>query len=210
MSTAVTTRREKFTEVYQKNAWRGSESVSGTGSDLRQTVSIRETLPQLLRELKATSLIDAPCGDFHWMKEMSADIRYTGVDIVQELVDRLNERYSQPNRSFECHDLVTDILPRADVILCRDCLVHLPLHEVAVVLRNFVKSGSTWLLTTTFPRTAANTDVRWSGWRPLNLQVDPFLLPEPLQLINEGCTEDGGKYTDKSLGLWRLSDLSGT
>jgi hypothetical protein len=37
MTVAVKTRREKFTEVYQKNTWRGSESVSGTGSDLRQT-----------------------------------------------------------------------------------------------------------------------------------------------------------------------------
>ncbi len=204
---AVKTRREKFTEVYQKNTWRGRESLSGTGSDLRQTIGVRAALPQLLRDLKAKSLIDAPCGDFHWMKEITADIDYTGVDIVQELVDRLNTHYAEPGRRFECHDLVTDILPRADVILCRDCLVHLPLHEVAIVLRNFVKSGSTWLLTTTFPETPANADVRWSGWRPLNLQAEPFSLPAPEQLINEGCTEDGGKYADKSLGLWRLADL---
>jgi hypothetical protein len=141
------------------------------------------------------------------MKEVVGGIEYIGVDIVEELVARLNGKHASAQLRFECHDLVTDILPRADVILCRDCLVHLPLHEVGVVLRNFVKSGSTWLLTTTFPSTAANADVRWSGWRPLNLQAEPFLLPEPQRLINEGCTEDEGKYSDKSLGLWRLADL---
>jgi hypothetical protein len=41
----------------------------------------------------------------------------------------------------------------------------------------------------------------------LNLQLPPFNFPAPLRLIEENCTEDGGKYADKSLGLWRLSDL---
>lgn len=206
----VKTRQEKFTEVYQKNLWQGTESVSGTGSDGRQTALLRRTLPDLLAELGATSIIDAPCGDLHWMKDVpweQADIAYTGVDIVPALVETLRQKF--PSRRFECIDLVTDLLPRADVIFCRDCLVHLPLAEVTTVLRNFVKSGAGWVLTTTFPVSGTNTEVRWSGWRPLNLEAPPFNLPVPAKRINEGCTEDGGKYADKSLGLWRADQLLG-
>jgi hypothetical protein len=202
------TRREKFTEVYQNNLWTGTESVSGTGSDAQQTAVLRSVLPQLMQELNATSLIDAPCGDLHWMKDVpweSLNIAYTGIDIVPALVESLRAKF--PARRFACIDLVTDILPRADLIFCRDCLVHLPVEEVKTVLRNFVKSGATWLLTTTFPISGTNTEVRWSGWRPINLQAPPFHLPTPLQLINEECTEDNGKYADKSLALWRLADL---
>jgi len=202
------TRREKFTEVYQKNVWHGTESVSGTGSDLGQTMRLRENLPALMRELGAVSLIDAPCGDMHWMKDVPWEthgIRYTGADIVPDLVERL--RLAFPARHFACVDLVTDVLPQADLVFCRDCLVHLPVEEVKTALRQFVKSGATWLLTTTFPTSGTNTEVRWSGWRPLNLEAAPFHLPAPIKLINEGCTEDNGKYADKSLGLWRVEDL---
>src|ERR1035437_386118 len=101
--TAMKTRREKFTEVYQKNVWHGKESLSGTGSDLHQTARLREMLPELMRELGAKSLVDAPCGDMHWMKHVDWEgmgVSYTGVDIVAELVGRLREGF--PGRRFEC------------------------------------------------------------------------------------------------------------
>ena len=40
-------------------------------------------------------------------------------------------------------------------------------------------------------------------WRPLNLERPPFNLPAPALLLNEGCTEGGDTFADKSLGLWR-------
>jgi hypothetical protein len=204
----VKTRREKFTEVYQKNTWGGKESVSGTGSDLSQTEDLRRRLPELLKELGVKSLIDAPCGDLNWMGGVAWEemgVKYIGVDIVAELIEKLRARY--PGRQFECCDLVTDILPKAELIFCRDCLVHLPLAEICEVIRNFARSGATWLLTTTFPKSGVNKDVRWSGWRPLNLEMAPFNFPRPERAIVEGCTEDGGAHADKSLGLWRLADL---
>jgi hypothetical protein len=205
----VKTRREKFVEVYQKNVWKGTESVSGTGSDLLQTARLREILPELVRGLGARSIVDAPCGDLHWMKDVDWEgmgVGYTGVDIVPELVERL--RGLHPGRRFECLDLVTDILPAADVVFCRDCLVHLPLAEVKTALGNIAKSGAKYLITTTFPRNGVNTEVRWSGWRPLNLQAAPFGLPAPMRIVEEGCTEDGGKYSDKSLAVWSVGALA--
>jgi len=46
-----------------------------------------------------------------------------------------------------------------------------------------------------------------AGWRALNLTLPPFNLPPPTLLILEKCTEAGGNAGDKSLGLWRITDL---
>ena len=86
--------------------------------------------------------------------------------------------------------------------------MHLNFADVKKVLNNFKRSGSRYLLTTTFPGHNVNRDLVGKDiWRTLNLQVAPFNLPAPLRLINEMCSEGNGAYVDKSLGLWRLSDI---
>lgn len=198
-----------FQEIYERNAWNGAESVSGTGSDLRETEVVRRELARLLTELNISSMLDAPCGDFHWMKEIElGDVEYVGGDIVPELIRQTALRYSARRCKFRVLDIIRDDLPAVDLIFCRDALVHFPYQEVAQALANFRRSGATYLLTTTFPQ-HVNRDVEYmSLWRPLNLQASPFELPEPLFIVNEDCPEEC--YTDKSLALWRISDLPGS
>jgi hypothetical protein len=134
-------------------------------------------------------------------------VNYVGVDIVPELIDHNRASYGDGRRTFEVGDVVRDPLPEADVVMCRDCLVHLSFADGLRALSNFRTSGASYLLTTTFPDRKANYDKHTGGWRPLNLCAPPFNLPEPLRLLNEGCTVGGGAYADKSLGLWRLADI---
>lgn len=77
-------------------------------------------------------------------------------------------------------------------------------ENIARALRNFRRGGGKYLLTTTFPECRGNDDCEDGDWRVLNLTLPPFSLPAPLALLNEGCTESGGAYADKSLGLWEL------
>ena len=76
-----------FSEIYSNNSWGDTESVSGPGSSLAQTAVIRRELPILLKKIDAESLLDAPCGDYNWMKytELNLD-KYIGADIVPELI----------------------------------------------------------------------------------------------------------------------------
>jgi hypothetical protein len=104
-------------------------------------------------------------------------------------------------------DVTQNFLPRCDLILCRDFLVHLSLAEIFSALRRFHQSGAKYLLTTTFPNTQINADIQTGDWRTLNFQAAPFNFPAPLHLLNERCTENNGKYADKSLGLWKISDV---
>ncbi len=204
------TRKKVFTDIYLRGRWRGSRpTLSGPGSDLEQTARLRSELPKLLEEIRADSFMDAPCGDLFWMRELRLPVtRYIGVDIVSEMISRNRREFGDEVRSFMVADLVSDELPRVDVILCRDCLVHLTFTDALRVLTNFKRSGSTYLLTTTFTGRERNDDTdRVGGWRPLNLVKPPFGFPEPVRILEEGCTEMDGAFADKALSLWRLADL---
>ncbi len=197
-----------FSEVHRKNIWRGKDSLSGAGSDLVQTSRIRKEIPSLLKRVNAKSLLDAPCGDFHWMRDTElGSVQYTGIDIVPDLIDQNQRQYGNEMRKFVNLGISEDNLPCADVILCRDCLVHFSFKHIVSALKKFKESGSKYLLTTTFINLPKNKDIMTSRWRPINLQLPPFNFPKPIELICEQCTEANDKYSDKSLGLWKLEDI---
>ena len=200
-----------FQEAYLANLWGDPESVSGPGSGVVRTAAFRDQIPPLLKDLRATSLLDAGCGDFNWMRLVELPVeQYLGVDIVPELVYQNVRRCADPRHAFVLADFTRAELPRMDVILCRDCLVHFAFEDVWAALHNFERSRARWLLTTTFvdPQ-RENVDIETGGWRPLNLQLPPFNFPAPQRLIDERCLHSGGVYVDKRLGLWPLDELAG-
>lgn len=201
------TLRETFDHIFRTGHW-NSEELSGTGASHSQTAAIARELPGLLRELGVRVMLDLPCGDFAWMQHVDLPIAtYIGADILPELVDANQQRHGDTSRSFIWLDLTADPLPPADLLLCRDCLVHLSFEDIEKSLRNVRESGIDYLLTTTFPDCTENQEITSGDWRLINLERPPFSFPPPLRLINEQCTEGGGRYRDKSLGLWRVSDL---
>ena len=213
MQTSDSARQTIFTDIYRHNRWGSDESVSGPGSTVARTAAFRAQMQALFDDLRIASLLDAPCGDFNWLKEMPlTNIRYFGIDIVVELIASNQSRYGQsrygaPIREFHCFDFTHDALPTTDLILCRDALVHLTLAEIARALRNFQRSGARWLLTTSFTAHPENHEMQTGGWRALNLQKPPFDFPAPWQIIEEKCLHSGGIYADKILGLWALPEL---
>lgn len=202
--------RAVFTAFYRKNMWFNAESRSGPGSTLEITQPIRTELPALVGQLGVRRLLDIPCGDFHWMKGLDLDIdSYIGADLVSDLVDANTRRHGNSVRRFLRLDVTCDALPKADLVLCRDCLVHLPERYVWRAIDGIRRSGATYLLTTTFPSHERNRDIAFPGqWRPLNLEADPYGFPAPLRLLDEGNTWKADRHPGKSLGLWRTRDLS--
>lgn len=199
---------EAFRHAYRTNLWSGPESRSGPGSGLDQTRLLRAALPDLCHRRDLRSLLDVPCGDWRWMATVDlSGVEYTGGDLLEELVELNRRAFGGPGRRFERLDLTASALPRADLLLCRDCLVHLSLADISRALANIRRSEITFLLATTFPAEPDNLEIVTGDWRPLNLEAPPFGFPRPLELINEGCTEGDGRFRDKSLGLWRVSDL---
>jgi hypothetical protein len=200
--------RETFEEIYESKHWQGEESVSGQGSDDRQTREIIRQIPILVKKLGIKKILDIPCGDFNWFGKMElTSVVYTGGDIIPEITARNNKLYGNNTRKFVTLDLIKDSLSKADMLLCRDCLVHLSNAMIWEALENIKNSPIQFLLTTTFTECETNEDIVTGDWRVINLEKPPFNLPKPIYLINERCTEGNGTYSDKSLGLWKISDL---
>jgi 2-polyprenyl-3-methyl-5-hydroxy-6-metoxy-1,4-benzoquinol methylase len=196
-----------FEDIHKNGGWRNDESVSGSGSMLRNAKNIVELLPIIFQQYNIRTVLDIPCGDFNWMKQVRLDeVKYIGCDIVGKLVENNQRKHSNKQLSFLVADITEDVLPRVDLILCRDCLVHFSNKDVLRALRNVIKSGSSFLLVTTFPD-HENRDIVTGNWRPLNLQSPPFNLPEPVRIFFEGCDEVDGQYKDKALALWNIDIL---
>ncbi|WP_426418994.1 class I SAM-dependent methyltransferase [Bradyrhizobium genosp. A] len=199
----------RFERIQRTNLWGATTSVSGLGSEDRATAAIREALPGLLQRLGARSLLDAPCGDAGWIASIKLEVDYTGIDIVPSLIAANSARAARGELRgrFLVADITRDSLPRCDLILCRDCLVHLSFRNIARAISRFRASGAQFLLVTTFPEWEDNRDCEDGDWRALNMTKPPFDWPAPRELIDERCDEGGGSWRDKSLGLWRLDEL---
>lgn len=202
------TASELFNVMHAVNYWGCSESVSGGGSTLASTETLRTELPKIITTLNIKSLLDAPCGDFNWMKALNLPIeKYYGVDIVHDLIKNNQSLYENSIHIFSCLDLTKDKLPQTDLILCRDCLAHLSLENALLVIKNFKLSGAKYLLATTHTSTIYNNNIKTGETSPYNLQLSPFNFPKPLLIIEEKTAENLSLSTKKSLGLWAIKDL---
>ena len=163
-----------FTEIFLDNGWRNTESISGPGSTEQRVSVFIDELFLLLKAYDVKTLLDAPCGDFNWAWQLANVVeQYVGMDIVPQLITKLNKNKTFANRRFILGDLCKDELPKADFLICRDCLVHFSFRDVAKAINNFKSSKSRFLLTTTFVDRLKNEDIATGGWRPINLQKMP-------------------------------------
>ncbi|MEV0806071.1 class I SAM-dependent methyltransferase [Micromonospora sp. NPDC050200] len=199
-------RTQVFEQVYRRGVWLTTEhqqSRSGAGSELEATDQLREALPGLLSRLGARSLLDVGCGDFNWMCQVDLGaVEYVGLDIVPSVIQANLDRYGAPQRSFRCLDAVTESLPRADAVLCREVLFHLSFADAERLLANVRSSGARHLIATTDTTTGFNSDIRTGDYRLLNLRRRPFAFPEPLHWIADDVVQSG-----RGVGVWRVEDI---
>lgn len=183
-----------MTEFY-KGKWTGGfpETASGSGSMLKNTVGVREFLPQVIQEYGIKSIFDAPCGDRNWIRTLDFDglgCKYRGGDIVPELV------LEQNDKAVKVFDIRNDAPPKVDLWFCRDCLFHLSEADIDAALENMV-DGSTikYLLVTSHTMEAEhhplNRDIKTGDFRVLIFQeYGYFGLPEPLAIYDDPSDSD--------------------
>jgi SAM-dependent methyltransferase len=197
-----------FSKIYQTKGFGFSESASGPGSSLEKTKKLRNELPGYLKSFGIKTIVDAPCGDFNWMSRLNYEFDlYIGIDIVPDIIQNLRRQFSSKKVRFEVVDICRSLVPEADAIFCRDCFTHMPFSKIQDAVRLFKQSGTRYLLTTTFPD-EQNRDVAVGGWRPLNLQAEPFFWPVPVGLLREDFPDNADPWDlNKCIGIWVLSSL---
>jgi hypothetical protein len=151
-------------------------TVCGSGSLPENTVGARMAIPRWVRQYGIRTVVDAGAGDMKWKAGMTLDAEYRAFDYVPRA-----EGVTQI-------DVVTEALPKCDLIICRLVLNHVGQNHALRALDLFRKSGK-YLAATQFdvPREKGRYDLReWLG---------PYLEAVP----------DGGD-DDCMIALWELND----
>lgn len=196
-------RRRVFGHIYEHGGWQmgNTKAVhSGPGSELAATDTIRARLPELFAQLGASSVVDVGCGDFTWMQHVDMPgIDYTGVDIVPPVIEANEKHFGTVTRSFLCIDAVTEDIPRADVVLCREVLFHLSFEDGLRLLEQIRRSDARALIATSDTSTSFNSNIRTGDFRVVNLRKRPYHLARPNVWIADEAVAAG-----RGLGVWTL------
>ena len=195
--------QDRFTVIYKRNAWGSRESVSGSGSTLEMTESIRISLPYLFKKFDIHSMFDAPCGDFNWMRRVDLKgLIYVGADIVEPLVLDLQKKFSSSTVTFSLLDITKDPFPKSDLVLNRDCLFHLSYEDILATLANFLISGSKYFLSTSYENRGhfLNKNIRSGDFRLIDLFASPFKFPKDFYF--EISERGEGGLPPRKLYLW--------
>ena len=199
-------------KYYYELAVKSGQPPCGTGSvaELVVRAGTVDYIKDLIQRLGIKSISDCPSGLYeNWMylvNPIGLGSSYVGYDINDLVVARNKERY--PSIEFNEFNIVEEVLPKTDLIICRDCLFHLPNQFVINALNNFKKSGSTYLLSTEQRWVKTNNELspdellNESGNKPINLEIEPFNLGIPLEYHDEKNIDDRGI---RSMSLWRIN-----
>ena len=191
--------KEKFELIYKTNFWSSKESKSGFGSEKKNTINIKKEIINIINNKKIKSILDAPCGDFNWIKDiLNEQLQYIGADIVQDLISENLKNYKKENIDFLTLDITRDPLPDVDLMICRDCLIHLSFEKIKLFFENFKKSNINLLLLTSYKLKDAqkkiiNIDIPDGEFREIDMSEPPFSLPVPIKTI-----QDKDEQTKKS------------
>jgi len=204
------TLEERFTEIYRSpNYWGSRKTVSGHGSTMLSTESLRSGLPALFVKFSIESIFDAPCGDFSWMRDVigKSDLAYIGGDIVSPLIEALKSKYEDAKTKFVHIDLTKEEFPKADLMICRDCLFHLSFEDARKILQNFAASKISYLLTSTHIHTSEfrNVDIVAGRFRPIDLFIAPYNLPRDVLYRIEDWR---APYQPREMCLWTKDQIA--
>ena len=195
---------DRFNKIYNENLWSSAESVSGTGSELEYTLGLRKWLVEIIPAREIKKIIDAPCGDFNWMRLVvgASHVNYIGIDIVRNLIDKNQKKYGNSHVKFLTGNICEDRLPNGDLIIIRDCLFHLSFQDIDKALKNLSTVEYRYLLTTShlIETNLVNIDIISGDFRYINLFQAPFNF-DPNLVIDRVNDYPDGAYIKKEMVL---------
>lgn len=131
--------KDAMEQVYSKNLWgtNNTQFYSGEGSHNPELIEpYIQKVQQFLSTFKnSLSVCDLGCGDFNIGKQLvSYTEQYHAVDIVEELINYNRQKFKSENLEFNCLDIATANLPKADCVILRQVLQHLSNKEITAIL----------------------------------------------------------------------------
>lgn len=205
--------KKKFNLIFKFNYWGDKSSLSGTGSSPQKTINVVSNIRVIINKFEIKNILDVPCGDFVWMKEITDNndtLNYLGGDIVDHLVNNLNLKYKTKNVKFENIDIINNQLPKADLLICRDCFIHFSNKNILKTLNNFLNSDIKYFLITdsVVEKNFENIDISTGEFRSVDLTIPPFNLPKKnLYTFHDVFNDKYNRYESK-MTLWNRDQFA--
>jgi len=200
--------KDVFNATAQSNTWGSLETVSGRGSELAVTASVRECLGHWITKYNIEVLVDCPCGDANWQGHIPGieKIQYHGYDIAELPLERARRKNAKTSMTFQHLDLSSTVPHvRGDLILVRDVIQHLPLDKGSRMLQNAKASGAKYIAVTSFTD-GMNTGTVPGGFYKNNVHLHPFSMPQPLETC-QNYAQSGVKTKWHPTDFLELIDL---
>ena len=192
--------KNRFTIIHKNNYWDNNETVSGPGSTLKNTVKLRKNLKEIIKIYKIKSILDAPCGDCNWIKNIIIDspIRYIGADIVPEVIKRNKKKFNNNKISFKEMDITREKLPKTDLFICRDFVFHLSFKDTYKFLKNLKNTSSKYILISNHfknkKHSNLNKDINSGDFRKINIFQPPYNFNYKYEMIIDDYCDGTKKY----------------
>lgn len=121
-----------FDKIYENSYW---GKGSGGGSSPEATQPYKIFLEDFIRQHNIESIIDLGCGDWQFSQFLDfGSATYIGTDTSKNVITSNQQSFSRTGVSFVNLPKNYNELPTADLLVCKDVLMHLSTKEVQDIL----------------------------------------------------------------------------
>jgi hypothetical protein len=197
-----------------------SKAQSGRGSrNCKQITPFINYLTDFITKKNINSIVEGSSG--HWRSGWQShvnwpSIEYYGVDLCKSvaednrlLLEQSNDKFGFAEASFNHGDILQDGLPRADLFLCKDTLIHFSNNDIKKFLQVQIldhphKYKYLMCVNNDPGPHVSRADIPTGGWisrirgphfQKVRLSSDPFNLP----------TEQAFRY--RNHGSWKIVEI---
>lgn len=186
---AQSSSEQVFSQVYERGIWgrdQQGNGTSGKGSTQENAMEYIVFLNKFIKINNIKTIVEIGCGDWEVMRHVDlTGVDYVGFDVVPSMIQDNLAKYRTSNVNFALADCIHDPLPKADLLLCKDVLNHIPNDGVFKIIQKFTNYRH--VLTTSDVEAATlssnNWDIDLGDWRSIDLAAWPFNLPGKKLLI---------------------------
>ncbi len=179
-----------FTDAYEKGEWgkdENGEGTSGLGSTVENTKEYVSFLEEFLHSHFIETVVDVGSGDWEFSKNVKwGNAKYVGYDVVKSIVERNNKNYANDKITFVHADAVHTDLPKADLLICKEVLQHLPHKDIKDFLSQ-INKYKYCLITNDVDedtQTSKNNEIPAAHYRTLDITKPPFNIKNAKRVLS--------------------------
>jgi SAM-dependent methyltransferase len=121
-----------FDKIYENSYW---GKGSGGGSSPEATEPYKIFLENFIRQHDIESIVDLGCGDWQFSQFLDfGSATYFGIDASKNVIANNQRSFSRKGVSFANPPKDYNLLPSADLLACKDVLMHLSTKEIKDIL----------------------------------------------------------------------------